>query len=570
MNEQPNYQNAVPPQGTSQPAASANVVYAAPKAPLRVPASGRDIVFMLIYFVLSVAAIDLGLLGGFNLGYSVTAAAIIIFTLIYSAIGNRLSIFGAYCGICAAGIAAGFTLSSSGFVKFWGFFAVWALLLMILLDNTGCGRFPSGGWSSFIDMLRLSICTPFERMGSTFGSLKDVGNADSAAFKRFTGVIIGVLCAVPALAVILPLLMSSDAAFDVLLRNTVFSNLPRLLVSVVLGFVFFLLTFVSIFAAKNRVVYVTGNVPKTVPEHGIPAVGVNSFLGAISLVYAVYLLSQLSYFFSAFAGFLPEDFTLAEYARRGFFEMSVICLINLIMIGLTLILVRRDSTGNPPFSTRMICLFISVFSLAVVATVCAKLALYMNDLGLTRLRVYTTLFCIILAVVFICIAIRLFCRRFSYFRVCTAILAAACVAVSVVNIDAVIAGYNYDSYMSGHHKEIDVETIADMDDSGIPYLIMLLDDKDEDVRAAASSELVWRADKYVILPEDMYDSRYDYYDDSDDKMKIRGGCEIRKIDSIRRYSKPFAEAQTAIAENWEKIKEVYNSTPEYLKEWNGW
>ena len=45
-------------------------------------------------------------------------------------------------------------------------------------------------------------------------------------------------------------------------------------------------------------------------------------LGMISLVYVLYLVSQLAYFSGGFSGILPKGYTMAEYARRGFFEMA--------------------------------------------------------------------------------------------------------------------------------------------------------------------------------------------------------------------------------------------------------
>ena len=68
---------------------------------------------------------------------------------------------------------------------------------------------------------------------------------------------------------------------------------------------------------------------------GIDAVAVNTFLAVLSAVYLLYLFSQSAYFFSAFRGLLPEEFTVAEYARRGFFEMSVIAVINFIVVSIS-------------------------------------------------------------------------------------------------------------------------------------------------------------------------------------------------------------------------------------------
>ena len=58
----------------------------------------------------------------------------------------------------------------------------------------------------------------------------------------------------------------------------------------------------------------------------------NTALGAVCAVYLAYLFSQLAYFVGGFSGILPEGFTRAEYARRGFFEMTCLAGVNLALM----------------------------------------------------------------------------------------------------------------------------------------------------------------------------------------------------------------------------------------------
>lgn len=119
-------------------------------------------------------------------------------------------------------------------------------------------------------------------------------------------------------------------------------------------------------------------------------VTLNTFLGVVAFCYLLYLVSQLAYFFSAFEGILPEGYTQAEYARRGFFEMSALCSINLLMVLVSIGQVRRNP--EVPRLTRFLCLFILVFSLVLAACSASKMGLYIGVYGLTRLRVLTSLF----------------------------------------------------------------------------------------------------------------------------------------------------------------------------------
>ena len=104
---------------------------------------------------------------------------------------------------------------------------------------------------------------------------------------------------------------------------------------------------------------------------------------------------------------LPKDFTVAEYARRGFFEMCAIVAINLGLIVLAAGLCRKEQ-GRVPGPVKGLALFLCVFSLILVATALSKMVLYMGSFGLTRLRVLTSVFMVFLGLVVAAEAVKLF------------------------------------------------------------------------------------------------------------------------------------------------------------------
>lgn len=520
---------------------------------LRVPVKTADIVCAVIFFVLSVISVDCGLFGGFKFGYAISAAAVAIFTGVYGSINGRFTVAGGYFALCAVAISATFAFYNSPESRLIQIVAVWVLLTLSLLDITRSGAYPKGEWRSAVDIVRLMIVTPFERMGAFTGSFHDSLNKDSPRHKRFAAAAIGAVCAIPALIIILPLLISSDAAFEELIRHTIFSDIPRLFGAIIIGFGFFMLFFTVIFAASKKIV--VGKNETTARSYaGLNSAAVSSFLAVIAFVYAVYLLSQTTYFFGAFSGVLPKDFTVAEYARRGFFEMTAICVINLFLIGLALILTKRNEQGKVPRSTKGLCIFIIVFSLAVIVTVCGKLVLYMSNFGLTKLRVYTTVFSVMLAVVFICALIRLCSRRFPYFRVCAVVIAAIGVAVSVADVNTTIAYYNYEAYQSGVLSELDVEYFGKLGDAGVPYLTELLDNGE------------FKYDAADVLADIAYDygdfdmESYEIYDEGDGNYdygwRIISDIELYDNGDFRSYNMERKIASDLIKENWRDIRRL--------------
>ena len=114
----------------------------------------------------------------------------------------------------------------------------------------------------------------------------------------------------------------------------------------------------------------------------------------------MFFISQAGYFLSAFTNSLPEGFTYADYARRGFFELFAIALINL---GVTcfMSLFSKKAGREKPFALKFYSVMISVFTLILIATAMSKMIMYINRYGLTALRFYTSWFMVLLAMIFV-------------------------------------------------------------------------------------------------------------------------------------------------------------------------
>lgn len=115
-------------------------------------------------------------------------------------------------------------------------------------------------------------------------------------------------------------------------------------------------------------------------------------LGVFSAVYLVFFFVQGRYLFGAFTRTLPESFTVAQYARQGFFELCRVMAINLTLFWLVTRTARQESK---PVRWMAAALLIESMLFAVIAI--SKLALYIDCFGLTPLRVQSTwLVCVLL------------------------------------------------------------------------------------------------------------------------------------------------------------------------------
>ena len=322
-----------------------------------------------------------------------------------------------------------------------------------------------------------------------------VKNGDTVEKRRFGGTLLGVLCALPALLVLVPLLVGADAAFEGLLTHTLLDHFAEVFASAVVGVLLFLVLYSLMFSVRHDL---SGSAATSAsPRKGISAGGINAFLGTISAVYVLYLFSQLAYFFSAFSGILPEDYTVAQYARRGFFEMCSVCAINLLLVSVCLGLSRKQE-GKAPLSTRLISLFVLLFSVGMVATALSKMILYIGSFGMTRLRVLTGVFMVMLGLVLLFVIVRLFSVRFPYMRACVVAVALIGLTVGYVDVDTFIARYNIEAYKQERLEELDVHHLTELSEGALPYLVELWTDSqpEDPYYRHLTTHLRYRLDEY--------------------------------------------------------------------------
>ena len=258
-----------------------------------------------------------------------------------------------------------------------------------------------------------------------------------------------------------------------------------------------------------------------------------SFLTVLSLVYLAYLLSQGAYFFEGFRGLLPAGYTPAMYARRGFFEMCTICVINLaFFFGAASVCRRRE--GRLPAFIRLLMCFLCLFSLTLVAISASKMVLYIRSFGMTRLRILTSAFMLVLAVGFICLILRLFRNGVPYLKVTLIAAAAVLLVLSFVNVDRIVASYNTAAYRSGALSGIDVKTISELSDAAVPSLLDLADDADPVVARLARAELLDRVDAFFKVGPD--------------------GRPVPVSADWRGYNLVSARAKALLLQSWDRIQ----------------
>ncbi|MBR5868653.1 MAG: DUF4173 domain-containing protein [Clostridia bacterium] len=107
-------------------------------------------------------------------------------------------------------------------------------------------------------------------------------------------------------------------------------------------------------------------------------------LVAFFVLYLLFFGVQGEYLFGAFWGRLPEGFTVAEYARRGFFELCLVMLLNFALLAVSVNFAEKRVREHKLL--RMTATALLGFSLLLWSTAAAKLGLYIVTFGFTPKR----------------------------------------------------------------------------------------------------------------------------------------------------------------------------------------
>lgn len=461
--------------------------YISPQPAPRYPAGKRELRFGLAVLLCSVFLWNCILYGGFSLGFAIGSLAVMGCSIWYLLTnGYRFDRYSNTLLTLGGIIAAGFARSSDDFVKF-----VMLLFLLFAVNISFClaagqNRRSPGGIGSALDMPRTLFVLGVGSMSASARGLNDARKHAEAAGKKGGAAVLGLIIALPVVAVMIVLLMRADAAFEGLIDLLPEMDWSEPVFSVVIGgFAAWVL-----YAQGMGLRHAEKKAPREHGFRGISPTTVNVILGAACLLYCVYLLSQLAYIGGGFSGILPSGYTLAEYARRGFFEMAWLSTINLGLMCFAMGLVEKNNRA--PRLTVGFCLILGIVTLVLIATASAKMLLYIGSYGLTRLRVLTEVIMVWLAITAVLVSVWLFRPSFPYMK---AVVLAALVLGALVfwaDVDTQVARYNVRAYQEGKLENIDMSHLCDLGYGAIPYIEELINDTDPEVAQWAVDILTWK------------------------------------------------------------------------------
>ncbi len=357
----------------------------------------------------------------------------------------------------------------------------------------------------FIDYFKSVFVLPFCSFGRFFQATSH-GKAKIGTkllLKIFFGILIALI---PTIIVVS--LLSYDEGFTTLLKNIfdfdfsdIFSHIGSLILALPIGMYIF-----GLFnSSSKKMVHekITANGCKKGFEkiRKLPEVTALTAVLPILFLYVVYFISQWQYYISGFTGILPENFSYAEYAREGFFQLCTVSVINLIII-MTIVLFMKRKTDKPSVLLKILTVIFCIFTLVLISTAVAKLAMYIDCYGLTQKRIYAMWLMAVIAIVYIIIAVGQFVSRFKSVFTSIAVCVVLFSALSLCNINEIIAEYNVNRYLNGTLQSVDISAMDDLGDSAIPACVHLAEELE-------AQKAPYAIDFYRDLTDLLEDKAYD-------------------------------------------------------------
>lgn len=251
-------------------------------------------------------------------------------------------------------------------------------------------------------------------------------------------VFLGILTGLPLLVIVMLLLASADSVFGNLFGRIfnlldVFESLNG--IGDMIGIFFmtaavYLLSYGLLVKLGSKSVSISSGKRQT--GEPVVAITVNAMLG---VVYLIFSMIQILYLFMGRLS-LPEGTTYAEYARQGFFQLLLVCVINMTLVLFCLYKFRESRVLKGMLALISGCTYIMIASSAL------RMYMYVETYDLSYLRVLVFWGLGLIFLIMSGIMLFIFYRKFPLFKYCMVVVTILYLGLAYARPDYMIATYN--------------------------------------------------------------------------------------------------------------------------------
>lgn len=194
---------------------------------------------------------------------------------------------------------------------------------------------------------------------------------------------------------------------------------------------------------------------------------IRMMITVLNLVYLVFCFTQIKVLFT------EQNIKYSEFARKGFFQLMIVSLINIVMILKANNKNLRENEKQDKYKKTM-CIVMVIFTLVIIISAFARMTLYQQNYGYTRLRIlvdYTLITEIILLIPTIIYILK---NKIDLIKTYFVIIITMYCLVNFINIDKIIMKNNFNRYKETGY--IDLNYIMEMNNSDLIEQLLELKD----------------------------------------------------------------------------------------------
>lgn len=438
-------------------------------------------------------------------GISVTIFIAIFYAVFLKSIKNEIKVTGFSQYVLMIPVillSLTYALYTDALFMFFNLFFIAALIAAntLLITDNGVYSWYEAGFAA--DLLKAFFYRPFAYFLKPFfyfGKFMDK-RVKKEKYKTVTRILIGFIIAAPILTVVLSLLSSADMIFNSFLGNltNIFININMgdLLVRIILAGFAALLLFSYLFSLSTKPGRGVSKAPNCEAALGMDPLIIITVLASMDIVYLLFTFIQFTYLFGSINFNLPSGYTYAEYARRGFFELVMVTVINLGLLLAVLNLTKSvgktvDKILKLMNTVLVGCTFVMLFSAHF------RMSLYEDVYGYTYLRLLTHAFMLFIFVLLIIALFKVWYSKLILLKWYVIAAVTAYTIINFVNVNAIVAKSNIERYHST--GKIDVNYMTSLSYEAVPYTSKLYNElKDKDRGSAEILEKHFQYQKTML------------------------------------------------------------------------
>ena len=193
---------------------------------------------------------------------------------------------------------------------------------------------------------------------------------------------------------------------------------------------------------------------------------IRMMITVLNLVYLVFCFTQIKVLFT------EQNIKYSEFARKGFFQLMIVSLINIVMILKANNKNLRETEKQEKYKKTM-CIVMVIFTLVIIISAFARMTLYQQNYGYTRLRVLVDLTLITEIILLIPTVIYILENKINLIKTYFVIIVTMYCIVNFVNIDKFIVKNNINRYKETGN--IDLNYLIEMNNTDLVEQLLELD-----------------------------------------------------------------------------------------------